>query len=161
MEQAAFSCLAISTLCEPIFFSECRKFWRRRSGKNRPGTKQQPLLGGVSSPNDPDKNKLSRKKKHVGFAMLESSKGTTTSQDFGGSEPDGMMSLPSQSMISDDDDFEEGRNQILKKDEIDVEDEDGFQKIVREDMAGGDDDEEIRDTMTVQQKTNFFVSQYS
>jgi hypothetical protein len=29
-------------------------------------------------------------------------------------------------MISDDDDFEEGRNQIVKKDEIDEEDEDGF-----------------------------------
>lgn len=87
---------------------------------------------------------------------MESSKGTTTSQDFGGSDPDGAMSLPSQSMLSDDDDFEEGRNQIIKKDEIDEEDELGFQKIVREDIR--DDDEEIRDTMTVQQKTNFFVS---
>ena len=59
-------------------------------------------------------------------------------------------------MISDDDDFEEGRNQIVKKDEIDVEDELGFQKIVREDLVG-EDDEEAKDTMTVQQKTNFFV----
>jgi hypothetical protein len=58
-----------------------------------------------------------------------------------------MVSLPSQSMISDDDDFEEGRNQIVKKDEIDEEDEDGFQKIVREDLR--DDDEELRETMSV------------
>ena len=63
--------------------------------------------------------------------------------------------MHSQSMISDDDDFEEGRNQIVKKDEIDLEDELGFQKIVREDL--GDYDEEIVETMTVQQKTNFFV----
>ncbi len=29
MEQGAFTCLAISTLCEPIFFLECRKFYRK------------------------------------------------------------------------------------------------------------------------------------
>ena len=52
-------------------------------------------------------------------------------------------------MMSDDDDFEEGRNQIVKKDEIDEEDELGFQKIVRED-AYGEDDEEAKDAMTVQ-----------
>jgi hypothetical protein len=85
---------------------------------------------GASPPGDLDKHK--KKNKRVGFA-LESSKGTTTSQDFGGSDAEGMLSLPSQSMISDDDDFEEGRNQIVKKDEIDEEDELGFQKIVRED----------------------------
>jgi hypothetical protein len=109
---------------------------------------------GASPPGDLDKHK--KKNKKVGFA-LESSKGTTTSQDFGGSDAEGMLSLPSQSMISDDDDFEEGRNQIVKKDEIDEEDELGFQKIVRED-AYGEDDEEAKDAMTVQQKTNFFVS---
>jgi len=152
MEQAAFTCLAISTLCEPIFFSECRKFWRRRCGAHTNRSNVKPLLG-ASPPNDQlDKHK--KKKKTVGFAM-ESSKGTTTSQDFGGGDPDGMMSLPSQSMISDDDDFEEGRNQIVKKDEIDEEDEDGFQKIVREDLR---EEDEERDNMTVQQKTNFFVS---
>jgi hypothetical protein len=109
---------------------------------------------GSSPPGDQDKQK--KKNKRVGFA-LESSKGTTTSQDFGGSDAEGMLSLPSQSMISDDDDFEEGRNQIVKKDEIDEEDELGFQKIVRED-ADREDDEEAKDAMTVQQKTNFFVS---
>jgi len=28
MEQVSFTCLAISTLCEPVFFKQFGKFWR-------------------------------------------------------------------------------------------------------------------------------------
>jgi len=37
---------------------------------------------------------------------------------------------------SDDDDFERGDNQIIKKDDIDLEDDAGFEKIVKNDLVG-------------------------
>ena len=58
---------------------------------------------------------------------------------------------------SDEDDFEGGNNQIQRKDDIDLEDEDKIGEIVDDadvEIIGG-----VRMTMTLQQRTNFFVSE--
>jgi len=90
MEQAAFTCLAVSTLCEPIFFSECRKFYRRHFIRNR--LTRQPAIG-VSPATVQDKTK-NRKKKNVGFAATATDRGMTTSSDFGSVDPEALLLNP-------------------------------------------------------------------
>ena len=65
-----------------------------------------------------------------------------------------MDGMPSQSgMSSEDDDFEGGDNQIKKKDDIDIEDEDKFKNNMKMGGSISDNDPEAittRDTMTLQ-----------
>ncbi len=120
--------------------------------KPRGNTKKKPLLEGVSTP--------------FSAFIIDQSKALHTSLEFEnmsqhGSDADGMISQPSQSMLGDsdeEDDFEAGNNQIKKKDDIDIEDEEKFEH----NMMNEDDPEAItnRDTMTLAQKTNYFVGIY-
>ena len=89
MEQAAFTCLAVSTLCEPIFFSECRKFYRRNFIRSR--VNRQPAIA-VSPATVQDKSK-NRKKKIVGFAAVPD-RGVTISSEFGSVDPEALLNPP-------------------------------------------------------------------
>jgi hypothetical protein len=61
----------------------------------------------------------------------------------------------------DDDDFEGGDNQVRKKDEFDIEDEEKFKDIVELDNLRNSDIEAENDSLSLQAKTNYFVSSNS
>jgi hypothetical protein len=63
-----------------------------------------------------------------------------------------MISQPSESLFDsddDDDDFEGGDNQVRKKDEFDIEDEEKFKNIVELDNLRNSDIEAENDSLSL------------
>lgn len=68
MEQVSFTCLAISTLCEPVFFKEFGKFWKKYIKKQTGTSPKLPDATKRHSPSIDKKSKLGAlTKKRVGI----------------------------------------------------------------------------------------------
>ncbi len=161
MEQVSFTCLAISTLCEPVFFKQFGKFWRKYIKKQANILPKVPELTKNHSPALEKRSKLGAKtKKRVGIldSQNSSQKGTNIvgqSLDFGnmsqrqsigglsGMDPNEPLIHVNMSLVSsDEDDFEKGDNQQKNADEIDIEDEHGFINIVKNDQAANKENDD-------------------
>ncbi|CDW90060.1 UNKNOWN [Stylonychia lemnae] len=128
-DKVTFLCLTISTLCEPVFEAAVKKKWLQLT-RQRPVKKyKKPKI---------KTNRGQNQDSLISFGEMSIS-------------PPSVNSLS----VSSEDDFEIGDNQLEMKDDLDVEDESQFQRLVN------DGDQQFtrttRMTMSLEQKTNFFI----
>eukprot|EP00347_Sterkiella_histriomuscorum_P012117 403369830 len=132
-DKITFLCLAISTLCEPIFIAQVKHFYQQRLLQRKSKKKcRQPKI----------KQKSTTQDSLISFGDMSIS----------------PQSVDSQS-VSSEDDFEMGDNQareLREESQFVEEDQSKFQKLVdvNDDTFGI---KTTRMTMTLEQKTNYFI----